>query len=204
MEMYFDENLLVQKIYLIRGQKIMLDEDLAELYAIPTKRLNEQVKRNLDRFPSDFMFQLTEIEAINLKSQIATSSLLSVNKGETVTSFSNEIAENKSWGGRRKLPFAFTEHGVLMLSSVLSSKIAVQVNIRIMRVYVRLREVLSAHHELSAKIDALESKVEKNNADVTLIFQALRQLMEPPEVKERKRIGYKQDLQEPPSNLFAL
>ena len=204
MERYFDENLLVQKIYLLRGQKIMLDEDLAELYAIPTKRLNEQVKRNLDRFPSDFMFQLTEKEAINLKSQFATSSLLG---SELETSESLRIKsfhQKNEWGGRRKLPFAFTEHGVLMLSSVLSSKIAVQVNIRIMRVYVRLREVLSAHQELSTKIDALEAKVEKNNADVTMIFQALRQLMEPPEVKERKRIGYKQDSKEPSSSLFAL
>ncbi|MBK7965774.1 MAG: ORF6N domain-containing protein [Bacteroidetes bacterium] len=112
--------------------------------------------------------------------------------------------KKNEWGGRRKLPFAFTEHGVLMLSSVLSSKIAIQMNIRIMRVYVRLREVLSAHQELRTKIDALETKVEKNNADVAMIFQALRQLMEPPEVKERKRIGYKQDLKEPPSSLFAL
>ena len=204
MEMYFDENLLVQKIYLIRGQKIMLDEDLAELYEIPTKRLNEQVKRNIDRFPSDFMFQLTDLELLNLKSQFATSSSMDSELENSEFLSVKSFHQKKEWGGRRKLPFAFTEHGVLMLSSVLTSKIAVQVNIRIMRVYVRLREVLSAHHELSAKIDALESKVEKNNADVTLIFQALRQLMEPPEVKERKRIGFKQDLQEPPNSLFAL
>ena len=200
--MYLDENLLVDKIYMVRGLKVMLDEDLAELYQITTKRLNEQVKRNFDRFPSDFMFQLTEHELLNLRSQIATSSLAAF-KSEVESEFATDM-NSKIRGGRRYLPFAFSEHGVLMLSSVLSSKIAVQVNIRIMRVYVRLREVLSAHQELSAKIDALESKVEKNNADVTLIFQALRQLMEPPEVKERKRIGFKQDLQEPPNSLFAL
>jgi hypothetical protein len=201
MEMNFDENLLVRKIFLIRGQKIMLDEDLAELYEIPTKRLNEQVKRNLDRFPSDFMFQLTEKEAINLRSQFATSSLTAL-KSEVGSEFANSMT-SKIRGGRRYLPFAFTEHGVLMLSSVLSSQIAVQMNIRIMRVYVRLREVLSLHQELSAKIDALETKVEKSNADVSLIFQALRQLMEPPEVKERNRIGYKKESQEPKSSLFA-
>ena len=200
--MYLDENLLVEKIHKVRGLKVMLDEDLAELYEIPTKRLNEQVKRNLDRFPSDFMFQLTEQELLNLRSQIATSSLESL-KNEVEGDFSTDLY-SKMRGGRRYLPFAFTEHGVLMLSSVLSSNVAIQMNIRIMRVYVRLREVLSIHQELSAKIDALESKVEKNNADVTLIFQALRQLMESPEVKERKRIGYKQDLKEPPSSLFAL
>ncbi len=144
------------------------------------------------------MFQLTELELLNLRSQFATSSLTAL-KSEVATDLYSKIR-----GGRRYLPFAFTEHGVLMLSSVLSSKIAIQVNIRIMRVYVRLREVLSVHQELSAKIDALESKVEKNNADVTMIFQALRQLMEPPEAKERKRIGYKQDLKEPPNSLFAL
>lgn len=202
MDMYLNENLLVEKIYMVRGLKVMLDEDLAELYEIPTKRLNEQVKRNLDRFPSDFMFQLTEQELVNLRSQFATSSLAAL-KSEVESGFATDM-HSKIRGGRRYLPFAFTEHGVLMLSSVLSSKIAIQVNIRIMRVYVRLREVLSVHQELSAKIDALESKVEKNNADVTMIFQALRQLMEPPESIERKRIGYKQDLKEPHNSLFAL
>ncbi|MFN0188884.1 MAG: ORF6N domain-containing protein [Bacteroidia bacterium] len=201
MEMYFDENLLVNKIYLVRGLKVMLDEDLAELYDIPTKRLNEQVKRNLDRFPSDFMFQLTELELLNLRSQIATSSLEAL-KSEVEIEFAMAM-NSKIRGGRRYLAFAFTEHGVLMLSSVLSSKIAIQVNIRIMRVYVRLREVLNVHQELSAKIDALEAKVEKNNADVTLVFQALRQLMEPSEVKERNRIGYKRESQEPKGSLLA-
>lgn len=204
MELYVDENLLVNKIYLVRGLKVMLDADLAELYEIPTKRLNEQVKRNIDHFPSDFMFQLTEEEVLNLKSQFATSSLKPRNEKDDFHSLSNEISGNSNWGGRRNFPFAFTEHGVLMLSSVLSSKIAIQVNIRIMRVYVRLREVLSMHQELSAKIDALESKVEKNNADVTLIFQALRQLMNHPEWKDRRRIGYKGEVKEPPDGLFAL
>src|SRR5665811_240024 len=110
------EEVIMSKIYLIRGQKVMLDSDLAELYGVETRRLNEQVKRNIDRFPEDFMFQLMEPEFENLKSQIATS----------------------SWGGRRKLPFAFTEHGVLMLSSVLNSNLAIKVNIQIMRIYTCL------------------------------------------------------------------
>lgn len=113
---------LISRIYYIRGQKVMLDEDLADLYGLPTGRLNEQVRRNSDRFPPDFMFQLTEEEFKNLISHFATS----------------------RWGGRRKLPYAFTEHGVLMLSSVLSSKRAVEVNIQIMRIYTRLREPSSA------------------------------------------------------------
>ena len=111
--MNVDSNLVLSKIFIIRKKKIMLDEDLAEMYGVKTKRINEQVKRNLERFPKDFMFQLTIEEYEYLKSQIATS----------------------SWGGRRSLPYAFTEHGVLMLSSVLNSQTAIQVNITIMRVY---------------------------------------------------------------------
>jgi len=112
---------VIDKIFLIRGEKVMLDSDLAELYCVETRRLNEQVKRNIERFPEDFMFQLTGIEFENLKSQIATS----------------------SWGGRRKLPFAFTEHGVLMLTSVLNSDLAIKVNIQIMRVYSKIRNMLA-------------------------------------------------------------
>lgn len=200
MEKYFSDNLVVQKIYQVRGHKIMLDEDLAELYEIPTKRLNEQVRRNLDRFPADFMFQLTDLELLSLRSQIATSSLATLeNEGELATD-----AHSKIRGGRRYMPYAFTEHGVLMLSSVLSSKIAIEVNIRIMRVYVRLREVLSVHHELSAKIDALESSVENNKEDVALIFQALRQLMEPASSKVRVKIGFRRNFEEGPNGSFAL
>ena len=114
-----NESLVISKIYLLRGQNVMIDEELTEMYGVETRRLNEQVKRNIERFPKDFMFQLTEKEYENLKSQNATS----------------------SWGGRRKLPYAFTEHGVLMLSSVLNSPTAIQVNIKIMRVYTKLRGI---------------------------------------------------------------
>jgi hypothetical protein len=127
--------LVISKIYLIRNHKVIIDEDLAELYQVETRRLNEQVKRNIARFPDDFMFQLTEVEWENLKSQFATS----------------------SWGGRRKLPFAFTEHGVLMLSSVLSSERAVQVNIQIMRIYTRMREMLMTNKDILAKLEKLEN-----------------------------------------------
>ena len=146
----------------------MLDEDLAELYAVPTGRLNEQVKRNIDRFPEDFMFQLTEQEFKNLISQIATS----------------------SWGGRRKLPFAFTEHGVLMLSSVLSSSRAIAVNIQIMRIYTRMREILMTNKDILLKLEQLERKVDSHDENIHVIFDYLKQLLSPP-VDTRPRVGFR-------------
>ena len=125
------DEVVISKIHLIRGEKVMIDSDLAELYGVATGRLNEQVKRNIERFPKDFMFQLTEIEFTNLKSQIATS----------------------SWGGRRTLPNVFTEHGVLMLSSVLNSDLAIKVNIQIMRVYTKIRNMLATHKDLLSKLN---------------------------------------------------
>jgi hypothetical protein len=154
-----------QAILLIRGQKVMLDSDLAELYGVPTKRLTEAVRRNKSRFPSDFMFQLTTSEFENLRTQFATS----------------------SWGGRRYSPFVFTEHGILMLSSVLRSERAVQVNIAIMRAFVRLREMLATHKELARKLDELERKYD---AQFRVVFDAIRQLMAPPTAAEKRRIGF--------------
>ena len=148
-------------IYLIRGQKVMLDSDLAELYGVPTGRMNEQVKRNRERFPEDFMFQLTEEEFENLKSQIAISSL---------------------WGGRRKLPFVFTEHGVAMLSSVLRSKRAVEVNIAIMRTFVRMREMLATHEDLARE-------VRKHDQQIASLYEHLQRLLEPPKSKSNP-IGF--------------
>ena len=153
-----------QKILLIRGQKVMLDRDLAKLYGVPTKSLNLAVKRNLDRFPSDFMFQLTEEEFFNLRFQFETS----------------------SWGGQRYLPYAFTENGVAMLSSVLNSKRAVQANIQIMRTFTKLREIISANKDLSRRLDELEKKYD---AQFRIVFDAIRELMTPPEPKHRK-IGF--------------
>jgi hypothetical protein len=156
------------RILLVRGHKVMLDADLAELYGVPTKRLNEAVRRNATRFPEDFMFQITAEEAENLRSQIATSSL---------------------WGGRRYLPFAFTEQGVAMLSSVLNSEQAIQVNVAIMRAFVRIREILSSHKELARKFVALERKHATHDTQIKAIFDAIRALMEPPKVQRRK-IGF--------------
>jgi hypothetical protein len=167
-KMHVTEHLIVSRIHVVRGQRVMLDEDLAEMYGVETKRLNEQVKRNPDRFPDDFMFQLTKEEFDDLMSQNATS----------------------SWGGRRKLPSAFTEHGVLMLSSVLNSPTAVQVNIRIMRVYAKLREMLMTHKDVLLKLEEMEGKVTRNSEDISAIFNALKQLLTPPS-EPRTPIGYR-------------
>ena len=167
------DEVVINKIYFIRNEKVMLDSDLAELYGVETKRLNEQVKRNIDRFPEDFMFQLTETEFENLKSQIATS----------------------SWGGRRTLPYAFTEHGVLMLSSVLNSDLAIKVNIQIMRVYTKIRNMLSTNKDLLLKFEQFETKLADHNDKIMLIFDYLKQFEEAKqqeqEQKERPRIGFK-------------
>jgi len=149
-------------IFLIRGHKVMLDADLAELYGVTTKRLNEQVRRNLSRFPADFMFQLDAREASALRSQFATS--------------------KKGRGGRRYLPYVFTEQGVAMLSSVLNSERAIEVNIAIMRVFVRLREMMATHKELAFKLIELEERLEGHDEQIQNIFEAIRQLMMPPEL----------------------
>jgi len=153
-------------ILLIRGQKAMLDADLAALYGVETKVLVQAVKRNRERFPEDFMFQLSQEEFAILRSQIVTSS---------------------EWGGRRYPPYAFTEQGVAMLSSVLRSQRAIQVNIEIMRTFIRLRKMLAAHAELARKLDALEKKYD---AQFKQVFDAIRQLMAPPEQK-RRAIGFR-------------
>lgn len=163
---------VINKIYLIRNEKVMLDSDLAELYGVGTKRLNEQVKRNIERFPEDFMFQLTQEEFSNLKSQIATS----------------------SWGGRRKPPFAFTEHGVLMLSSVLNSDLAIKVNIQIMRVYNKVRNMLGNHEALLQKFEQLEITIADHDNKIIQMLEFLKQLenarTDEHDFKKRKRIGY--------------
>jgi len=153
-------------IYLIRGEKVMLDADLAQLYGVETKILNKAVKRNLDRFPEDFMFQLTAEESKNLRFQIGTS--------------------KKQRGGRRYLPYAFTEQGVAMLSGVLKSQRAVKVNIEIMRAFVRLRQLMASHTELAGKLLEMEKKYDEQ---FKIVFEAIRQLMAPPE-KKKKKIGF--------------
>jgi hypothetical protein len=175
------------RILLIRGHKVLLDADLARLYGVPTKRLNEQVRRNADRFPPDFMFQLTNQEVAVLRSQIATSS-------------SEDTKRN--WGGRRYAPCAFTEHGALMAATVLNSPRAVEVSLYVVRAFVRLRETLVAHKDLAVKLQLLERKTEvlalKHGsfaADTRLqlrqVFEAIRELMRAPAPEPKRRpIGF--------------
>lgn len=160
---------ILDKIYVIRNQKVLLDRDLAQLYGIETKRLNEAVKRNISRFPDDFMFQLNEVEFETLKSQFATS----------------------SWGGNRKRPFAFTEHGILMLSSVIHSEMAISVNIQIMRLFTQMRQWIMEHSEVQEKIHLLEQKVENHDKNIALVFSYLDELSEAKPIENRKPIGYK-------------
>ncbi len=159
-----------RRIYLVRGQKVMLDADLAQLYNVPTSRLNEQVKRNRKRFPADFMFRLSPEEASILISQNAISSL--------------------GHGGRRKPAYAFTEQGVAMLSSVLNSDRAVHVNIAIMRAFVKLRQIIATHRELADKLAELEKKFQTHDQQIEAVFDAIRQLLEPLAPPSKRRIGF--------------
>ena len=155
---------ITAKIYLIHGTKVMMDRDLAELYGVETKVLKQAVRRNIDRFPEDFMFELTKDEFENLRSQIVTS----------------------SWGGTRYPPMAFTEQGVAMLSNVLNSKRAIQVNIQIMRAFSKLRQMLSTHEELKKKIESMGKKYDEN---FRIVFEAIKQLLDIDE-KPREKIGF--------------
>jgi hypothetical protein len=161
-----------KRIYHIRGQRVILSSDLAELYGVPEKVLNQAVRRNRDRFPDDFMFQLTAPEQRNLKSQIVTSSS---SKG-----LRSQIVTSNTRGGRRYLPYAFTEQGVAMLASVLRSPTAVRVSIEIVRAFVRLRQLLASHDDLRQKLDELQLKLEDHDGQILSILDAIRDLMEPP------------------------
>ena len=162
--------IIEQKIFLIRNQKVMRDTDLAKLYGVETFNLNKAVKRNLDRFPNDFMFQLTDKETGALTFQIGIS--------------------NKGRGGRRTPPYVFTEQGVAMLSTVLNSKRSIMVNIIIMRAFVKLREMLATHKDLALKIEALEGKYQQHDDTIKEIFEAIRELMNPKPVPSTRRIGF--------------
>ena len=168
MEAMVPVEAIERKIYLIRGQKVMLSTDLATLYGVEARALNQAVKRNIARFPEDFMFQLNSSEGEWLVSQ-------------------NVIPHKKYLGGY--LPYAFTEQGVAMLSSILKSERAVQVNIAIMRAFVKLREILSTHKELAHKLSEHERKIEKHDGEIKVIFDAIRGVMRPPEPK-KKKIGF--------------
>jgi hypothetical protein len=158
---------IVSKIYIFRGQKVMLDSDLADLYRVRTHVLNQAVKRNRHRFPADFMFQLSNVENVSLISQI--------------------VISKDGRGGRRKLPYVFTEHGVAMLSSILNSKKAVEINIMIIRAFIKIRELLSTHKKLAMKIAQLETKYDEQ---FVVVFNALKHLMKEPE-KKKVQIGFR-------------
>jgi hypothetical protein len=156
-------------IYSLRGQRVMLDSDLAAIYGTSTMRLNEQFKRNRKRFPDDFAFVLTREEFTNLISQDAIS---------------------RSHGGRRTLPIAFTEHGAIMLASVLNSEIAVQASIRVVRAFVRLREMVAANAQLASKLAELERRLDSHDEAIVDLFATLKRLLEPPEPPKKREIGF--------------
>jgi hypothetical protein len=163
------EEVIMNKIYVIRGQKVMLDRDLSELYGVETKRLKEAVRRNMDRFPEDFMFEMNDKEFQNWRTQFATS------KSDSI--------------GLRYAPFCFTEQGVTMLSCVLNSKIAIEVNIRIIRVFTKMREMLLTNKEILLMLNQLEKKITNHDQEIEIIFDALKKLINKPE-KQRKKVGY--------------
>jgi len=172
---------ITNRILVIRGQKVMLDVDLAGLYGVTTKRLNEQMRRNLDRFPSDFVFQLTVQDVASLRSQFATS---------------RSGLQRRAWGGRRYAPYAFTEHGAIMAAMVLNSARAIEISVYVVRAFVQQRDVLVANKELAKRLDELEYRIERklNTHDQAIsgILDAIRQLMAPPEPAKKRRIGFVQ------------
>jgi len=173
MDLIIQNEIILQKIFVIRGCKVMLDSDLAELYEVETKKLNQSVNRNIERFPYDFSFQLSEVEWLNLKSQFVTS----------------------SWGGRRKLPKVFAELGIAMLSSVLNSKKAIQVNIAIMRIFVSMRQTNEEIRDLKSLLLTIDQKVNGNSKSIELLFEYMDGVMQANDAtvsnSQRKPIGFK-------------
>ena len=167
------EKAIESKIYFIRGQKVMMDSDLAEMYGVETKALKQAVKRNMDKFPDDFMFELTAEEA----EDFSRSQNVTLKRGQNI----------------KYLPFAFTEHGVLMLSSVLRSKQANEVNIRIMRVYSKMKELIMLNKDILLKLEKLESSSDKHDKDIQIIFSYIKKLIEQPTKEKTTRIGFKKD-----------
>jgi phage regulator Rha-like protein len=164
-------------IRFVRGLRVMLDSDLARIYGVESKRLNEQVRRNIERFPADFAFRLTQAEFVDLTSRIAIS--------------------KQGRGGRRKLPWAFTEHGAIMLASILNSDRAVQMSISVVRAFVGMREQLAAHKELAQKLSELENRVSGHDEAIQSLFEAIRQLVEPPLPEDRPKIGFMRETSPP-------
>ncbi len=171
MKELISSEIIHQKIFMVRGQKVLFDRDLAQLYGVSTRDLNKAISRNRDRFPIDFMFQLKKKEFENLMFHFGTS----------------------SWGGTRKPPYAFTEHGILSLSSVLRSKKAAQVNIAIMRAFVKLRRMISGHRELATKLAELEKHVKGQDQKILEIFAYIKSILELTEEKSKRRMGFHTD-----------
>ena len=165
---------VVSRIYIVRNQRVMLDSDLAELYGVPTRVFNQAVKRNIDRFPADFMFQLTDTEHDSLRSRIVISN---------------------QRGGCRYLPYAFTEHGAIMAATILNSQRAIEMRVFIVRAFIQLRDLLSSHKQLSSSLDDLERKLASHDRDITMIVNAIRNLITPPSQKKRQ-IGFAVDEEE--------
>ncbi len=165
------DEVIMNKIYMIRGQKVMIDRDLAELYGVETKVLKQAVRRNTERFPEDFMFEMNKEEVENWRSQMVTS-----NSGDKM--------------GLRYSPFCFTEQGVTMLSCILKSKRAITINIQIIRIFTKLREMIIAHKDILLKLEQLEKKVTGHDQNIQMIFEALKQLLNPPQMP-RRRIGFR-------------
>ena len=169
--MIIPDELVINKIYLIRGQKVMVDRDLAKLYGVPTKAFNQAVKRNAERFPGDFMFRLTKKEWESLRSQFVT---LEIGRGKYP----------------KYLPYVFTEQGVAMLSSVLNSETAIRVNIQIIRVFTKMRELLLTHKDILLQLEKMEKKLTGHDEDIALIFEYLKQLLNPTQ-PPRNKIGFR-------------
>jgi len=181
---------ITSRILLVRGQKIMLDASLAELYGVTTKALNQTVKRNAKRFPEDFAFKLTPAEAGILRSQIATSSLQLTDPKDDFLNRSQIVTGSQKHRDPRLLPWVFTEHGALMAANLLRSDRAVQMSLHVVRAFVRLREMVAANKELSKKLDELERRVSHHDETITSIVKAIRELATPPEPKPKRRIGF--------------
>lgn len=167
---------ITHSIFIVRGQRVLLDSELAALYGVPTKRFNEQVKRNLARFPADFMFQLAAEEVASLRSHFATS--------------------KPSRGGRRYAPYAFTEHGAIMAATILNSSRAVEMSVYVVRAFVQLRDMLASNKELARRLDELERKLSTHDQAITGVLKTIRELMSPPPAPKRRGIGFTADFNE--------
>lgn len=173
-QLFISDDIVISNIYLLRGQKVMVDSDLSQLYAVATKVLKQAVRRNISRFPEDFMFELNEDEFYSLRSQIVTS---------------KNMTPNNKRGGTRYLPMVFTEQGVAMLSSVLNSETAIGVNIQIIRVFTRMRELMLSHKEIMQKLEEMEHRLNGQDEQITAVFHQLKQLLrQPPPIR---RIGFR-------------